>query len=234
VNSKLFKRHRFSPEIILLAVRWYCRYPLSYSDVSDLLAERGIHVNRATIHRWVIKFGPVVARKTRAKHSPRSMMWHVDETYIRVSGKWRYLWRIVDEHGRFVDFRLTARRNANAAKAFLKAAQEKSGLYPPATIIADKAPTYPAIVKSMGIHAYFNKPVAHICNKGDNNRIESDHAALKRIVAPAKGYQKLHTAKATLQGIEAFRTIKRGDIDESLLDASGEVRLVNEMFGLAA
>jgi len=99
MNNKVFKRHRFAPQIIRLAVRWYCRYPLSYSDVADLLAERGIHVNRATVHRWVIKFGPVVARKTRAIHFPRTMMWHVDETYIRVSGKWRYLWRIVDEQG---------------------------------------------------------------------------------------------------------------------------------------
>jgi len=185
MNNKVFNRHRFAPQIIRLAVRWYCRYPLSYSDVADLLAERGIHVNRATVHRWVIKFGPVVARKTRAIHFPRTMMWHVDETYIRVSGKWRYLWRIVDEQGRFVDFRLTARRDSKAAKAFLKAAQRNSGHYPPATLITDKAPTYPAIIKSMGLHPYFNKPVVHIDDKGSNNRIESDHAAVKRIISQA-------------------------------------------------
>ena len=86
----------------------------------------------------------------------------------------------------------------------------------------------------MGLHPYYNKPVVHINDKGSNNRIESDHAALKRIISPAKGYQTLRTAKATLFGMEAFRTIKRGDIDQPPLNAAGEVRLVNEMFGLAA
>ena len=119
-----FKRHRYSPQIILLAVRWYCRYPLSYLDVRDLLAEGGIHIDPATVNRWVVKFGPLIAKKAKAIHYPRSMFWHVDEAYTRVSGKWRYLWKIVSEKGRFVDSRLTARRDTEVAIAFLKAAHK--------------------------------------------------------------------------------------------------------------
>ena len=173
MKSNPFKRHRFPPQIILLAVRWYCRYPLSYRDVRDLLSERGIHVDPATINRWVVKFGPSISHKIRKQHYPRSMVWHVDETYIRVAGKWRYLWRIVDQKGQFVDFRLTAKRDAKAAKAFLKQARSNCGLYPPATIVTDKAPTYPAIINQMENHAYFNRPVEHINRKWRNNRIRS-------------------------------------------------------------
>ena len=139
MKSNPFKRHRFPPQIILLAVRWYCRYPISYRDVRDLLSERGIHVDPATINRWVVKFGPSISHKIRKQHYPRSMVWHVDETYIRVAGIWRFLWRIVDQKGQFADFRLTAKRDAKAAKAFLKQARSNCGLYPPATIVTDKA-----------------------------------------------------------------------------------------------
>ncbi|UOA33883.1 hypothetical protein DSM110093_03718 (plasmid) [Sulfitobacter sp. DSM 110093] len=87
-----FKRHRFPREIILCAVRWYLRYPLSYQDVVDLLEERGIMVDRSTVFRWVQKFSPELAKRTE-RHRRASVDWHVDETYIRVGGKWRYLWR---------------------------------------------------------------------------------------------------------------------------------------------
>jgi IS6 family transposase len=210
--ANTFKRHRFPPAIILLAVCWYCRYPLSYQGLRDLFAERSLHVDPSTINRWVVKFGPELARCTRKLHYPRSMLWHVEQTYIRVSSKWRYLWRIEDQNGRFVDFRLTAKRDSKAAKAFLQQAQRNCRLYPPATIVTDKAPTYPTIIQSIGTHAYYNEPVKHINQKWRNNRIESDHAALKWIISPSKGFHSLSTAKATLIGVEAFRIIKRGDI----------------------
>ena len=84
MNANTFKRHRFPPAIIPLAVRWICRYPLSYRAVGDLLSERGIPSDPSTINRWVEKFGPEIAKRTRKQHYPRSMFWHVDETYIRV------------------------------------------------------------------------------------------------------------------------------------------------------
>ena len=119
-----FRGHRFPKDVILLAVRWYCRYPLSYRDVRDLLAERGISVDAATVYRWIQKFGPEIRKRAYARHrSWRGLTWHVDETYLRVNGRWCYLWRAVDQHGRLIDFRLTARRTAGAAKAFLRQAR---------------------------------------------------------------------------------------------------------------
>lgn len=110
-----FKHHRFPRDIILCTVCWYLRYPLSYQDVVDLLAERGITVDRSTVYRWVQKFGPELTKRTE-KHLRRSSVdWHVDETYICVGGKWRYLWRAVDANSQMVDFRLTTRRDAKAA-----------------------------------------------------------------------------------------------------------------------
>lgn len=234
MKSNPFKRHRFSPQIILLAVRWYCRYPLSYRDVCDLLAERSIRVSPATINRWVVKFGPLIAHKIKQQHYPRSMWWHVDETYIRVCGKWRYLWRIVDQKGQFVDCRLTAKRDSKAANAFLQQARRNCGLYPPATIVTDKAPTYPRIIEAMEDHAYFNQPIKHINQKGCNNRIESDHAALKRIVNPGKGFKTMRTAKATLLAIEAFRTIKRGHVFHPPENPAAEIRQMQENFAIFA
>lgn len=113
-----FKHHRFPPDAILCAVRWYCRYAFSCRDVRDLLAERGIEVDAPTIYRWVRKFGPEIAKRSFKHRSSRGLNCHVDETYIRVGGKWRYLSRAVDQHGWLVDFRLTARRYVNAARAF--------------------------------------------------------------------------------------------------------------------
>lgn len=99
-----FKRHRFPREIILLAVRWYCRYPLSCRDVRDMLAERGVMVDASTIYRWVKKFGPEIRNRAYGAHrSWRGLQWYVDETYIRVGGRWCYLWRAVDQLGQLID-----------------------------------------------------------------------------------------------------------------------------------
>jgi len=142
--------HRFPKDVILLAVRWYCRYPLSYRDVRDMLAERGIMVDAASIYRWVRKFAPEIRKRALSRHrSWRGLTWHVDETYIRVNGRWCYLWRAVDQYGQLIDFRLTARRDAKAARAFLRQARETVRLYQPLTIITDKAPTYVKVISQI-------------------------------------------------------------------------------------
>ena len=117
--SGLFKWRQFEPEVILLAVGWYLRFSLSYRDVEELLAERGLHVDHVTVWRWVQRYAPEMERRLRSRLKPTNDSWRVDETYIRVKGKWRYLYRAVDSSGATLDFLLSAKQDAAAAKRFL-------------------------------------------------------------------------------------------------------------------
>ena len=234
-SKQPFKRHRFPAGIILCAVRMYLRYPLSYQDVADLMAERGLDVDRSTVFRWVQKFGPELSKRAERHLSRASLNWHVDETYIRVGGKWRYLWRAIDANGQLIDFRLTARRDAKAAKAFLNKAIERVRLHRPVSICTDKAPTYRKVIREIN-HRYdphFDY-VTHVDRKYLNNRLESDHAALKRLFGYRQSFRSLRCAKATLLGMEAIRTIKNGNIQPKQLGVRGEISFIHELFGLAA
>ena len=117
--SGLFKWRQFEPEVILLAVGWYLRFSLSYRDVEELLAERGLHADHVTVWRWVQRYAPEMERRLRSRLKPTNDSWRVDETYIRVKGKWRYLYRAVDSSGATLDFLLSAKQDAAAAKRFL-------------------------------------------------------------------------------------------------------------------
>jgi transposase-like protein len=113
-----FAGFRFPAEVIVVAVRWYLRYGLSYRDVEELLAERGIEVDHVTVYRWVQRFTPLPADAARfTRHSPGDR-WFVDETYVKVNGVWRYVYRAVDQHGQVIDVLLSARRDAAAARRF--------------------------------------------------------------------------------------------------------------------
>ena len=229
-----FKHHRFPQEIILCAVRCYLRFPLSYQDVADLLAERGITLDRSTVYRWVIKFGPEITKRTEKHLRRASVHWHVDETYIRVGGKWRYLWRAVDANGQMVDFRLTARRDAKAAKAFLQKAIERVRLHRPVTIVTDKAQAYRRVIREIN-HRYdphFDS-IRHIDRKWRNNLIESDHAAMKRLLGYRQSFRSLRSAKATLSGIETIKTIKRGHIHHKQHGVQGEIQFIHLLFDAA-
>jgi transposase, IS6 family len=234
-----FKGLHYPKAVVLHAVFFYVRYAVSYRDLEKILAERGIAergiaVDAATIYRWVQKFGPEIAKRTYSLRSWRGLDWHVDETYVRVGGKWCYLWRAVDQRGQLIDFRLTAKRDAKAARAFLRQAQDNARLYQPLVIFTDKAATYAKVIKEINRRRGPGDEIIHIDKKWKNNRIESDYAALKRIINPGKGFHSLRTAKATLQGVEAMRTIKRGDVHGMAPGVPGEVSFVNRLFGLAA
>jgi len=159
----------------------------------------------------------------------------VDETYIRVGGKWRALWRAVDANGQMVDFRLTARRDAKAAKAFLNKAIERVRLHRPVTICTDKARAYRSVIREIN-HRYdphFDS-IRHIDRKWRNNLIESDHAAMKRLLGYRQSFRSLRTAKTTLSGIETIRTIKRGHIQHKQPGVTGEIAFIASMFDTAA
>nr|WP_217642969.1 IS6 family transposase [Litoreibacter janthinus] len=145
----------------------------------DLLAERGIEVDASKIHRWVRKLGPEIAKRSFKHRSWRGLNCHVNETYIKVGGRGRYLWRTADQSGQLVDFQLTARRYVKAARAFLKQACENARLYQPRSITTDKAHSYARVLSEMNRFDLRGEGILHINRKGENNRIESDHAALK-------------------------------------------------------
>ena len=173
----------------------------------------------------------------------------MDETYVRVGGKWRYLWRAIDANGQMVDFRLTARRDAKAAKAFLRKAIERVRLHRPVTICTpsrdiacamhcramDKAHAYRSVIREIN-HRYgphFDS-IRHIDRKWRNNLIESDHAAMKRLLGYRQSFRSLRTAKATLSGIETIRTIKRGHIHHKKPGVTGEIDFIGRLFSAAA
>jgi transposase-like protein len=117
-----FKGAHFPPEVILMGVRWYVAYPLSTRHVEELMEERGVHVDHSTINRWVVKYSPQLEEAFHRRKRPVGVSWRMDETYVKVKGEWRYLYRAVDKHGQTIDFLLTEHRDAEAALRFLKKA----------------------------------------------------------------------------------------------------------------
>jgi len=230
----LFKRRRFPVEIILLCVRWYCKYALSYRDLAEMMSERGVEVDPSTIFRWVQRYAPEVEKRVRQYQGPRSGSWRVDETYVRVGGKWKYLFRAVDKHGQLIDFMLSDRRDTGAAYRFLRKALKTMSGYPPSSITTDKLASYPRAIRLLQEAGLLSKDVEHRTSKYLNNIIEADHGALKRVIRPARGFQSMKTARATIKGFEVMRMIRRGHCLLQRLGAAGEVRLVNQLFGLAA
>lgn len=235
IRRNPFKRQRFPREVILLAVRWYCRDPLSCGDVQDLLAERSVAVDASTAHRWVWKFGPEIRKRAQARHRSWSgLQWHVDETYVRLGGRWCYLWTAGDQFGQLIDFRLTARRDAKAARAFLRQVRETVRCYQPLTIITGKAHSYAMVIGEINGRLGPEKAIRNIDRKYLNNRIESDDAARKQRLRPMRRFQTLAGAKAATTSIETFRTIRKGQFENCETGVINEIAFIANLFPVAA
>jgi transposase-like protein len=230
----LFKRRRFPVAIILLCVRWYCKYGISYRDLAEMMSERGVAVDPSTIFRWVQRYAPELEKRVRPYQGPRSGSWRVDETYVRVGGKWKYLFRAVDKHGQLTDFMLADRRNTRAAYRFLRKALKTMSDYPPWSVTTDKLASYPKAIQGLQDEGLLPKEVVHRTSKYLNNIIEADHGALKRVIRPTCGFQSMKTARATIKGFEVMRMIRRGHCAPTQPGVTGEIRLINQLFGLAA
>jgi putative transposase len=200
-----FKGAHFPQEIILTAVRWYVAYPLSTRHVEELMHERGVHVDHSTINRWVIKYSPQLEDAFHRRKRPVRISWRMDETYIRVKGEWRYLYRAVDKSGETVDFLLTAHRDQEAAFRFLTKAIRRNGV--PETITIDGSDANEAAIKR-----YNQEHGTHIIIrqvKYLNNIVEQDHRAVKRITRPMLGFKSFDAAHHTLVGIELMHMLKK-------------------------
>jgi IS6 family transposase len=230
----VFKRRRFLAEIILLCVRWYCRYGISYRDLEEMMAERGVAVDHVTLYRWVQRYAPELEKRVRWYQGYRSSSWRVDETYVKVGGKWKYLFRAVDKQGRLIDFMLSDRRNTKAARRFLAKALKVMRNWPPVSITTDKLGSYPKALRRLKRKGELKDTVRHRTSKYLNNRIEADHGALKRLIRPTRGFQSMKTAYATIKGFEVMRMIRRRHCILIEPRVTGEVRFVNKLFDLAA
>ena len=231
MQRNAFKHHRISPDVILGVVCRYCRFTLSCRDVRDLSTEHAIEVDASTTLLWLRKFGPEIPKRSFKHRSWRSLNCHMNETFIRVGSKLRYLWHNVDQYGQLVGFRLIARRNVKVARAFLNQACENAGLYQLRSIDTDEAHSNSSVVNEMSRIELPGEGILHINRKRENNRIESDHAALKKLITLMRHYNSPLLAK-TLRGIEAIRAIKQGHIHGKGRGVRGGIRFVECWIGL--
>jgi len=218
-----FKGAHFPPEVILMGVRWYVAYPLSTRHVEALMAERGVEVDHSTINRWVIKYSPQLEEAFHRRKRPVWVSWRMDETYIRVKGAWKYLYRAVDKYGETIDFLLTEHRDKDAALRFLKKAIRRNGV--PETITIDGSDANEAAIKSYNEAYGTNIIIRQI--KYLNNIVEQDHRAVKRVTRPMLGFKSFEAAQDTLVGIELMHMIRK---KQMVLEARDEGLTAAELF----
>jgi transposase-like protein len=197
-----FKGFRFPPEIVVLTVRWYLRFGLSYRDVEELLAERGIEVDHVTVYRWVQRFTPLLADAARPCRHTVGDRWYVDETYVKVAGRWRYVYRAIDQYGQIIDVCVSPRRDSDAARRFFTTALRAHG--DPAEVVTDRAWTLRAVIDEI-IPAAF-----HNTDQYANNRIEADHGRLKSRRCPMRGLKRDCSARVVIRGHAFMQNLRRG------------------------
>jgi transposase-like protein len=205
-----FKGRHFEAWLIVQAVTWYLRYPLSYRDLESMFLERGFEVDHSTINRWVLAYAPLIEKRLRQFRRPHCGSIRVDETYVKIRGKWRYLYRAIDKHGVPVDFLLTGRRDLDAAKRFFRKMLKDQPLLGPHKIGTDGAKVYPtAISDAVKAGLTPGKPT-HRVSKYLQQGIESDHFHVKKNMPKIGGFQSFPTAKRTIAGFEAMLWLKKG------------------------
>jgi putative transposase len=207
-----FKGAHFPPDIILMGVRWYVAYPLSYRHVEELMEERGVPIDHATIQRWVVKYSPLLEAAFHRRKRPVWVSWRMDETYIKVKGQWRYLYRAVDKTGQTIDFLLTEERDEQAAKRFLTKAIRRHGV--PEKITIDGSAANEAAIKS------YNKDHGTVITirkiKYLNNIVEQDHRGVKRLTRPMLGFKAFDAAQSTLTGIALMHMLRKGQLADGV------------------
>ncbi|MBU7442604.1 IS6 family transposase [Paraburkholderia fungorum] len=209
--AKVLKRLHYPLEVILLCVRWYVAYSLSLRNLEEMMAERNIGVDHSTVHRWVIKVVPLFEKTFRKLKRPVGKSWRVDETYIKVKGSWKYLYRAVDKAGNTIDFLFRAKRDKAAARRFFEKAIGQNGS--PETVTIDKSGSNLAALNA--VNAEREMPITVRQGKYLNNIVEQDHRAIKRRTRPMLGFKNFNCARVILNGIELMHMIKKGQLKDS-------------------
>jgi transposase, IS6 family len=187
----------------VLAVRWYLRFAISYRDVEELLAERGIEVDHTTIYRWVQQFTPLLAEAARPCRHTVGNRWQVDETYTKVTGQWRYVYRAIDQFGQVIDVFVSPRRDATASLRFFQQAIAATKVMP-VEVVTDKAAAYPIVLDEV------LPAVWHRTERYANNHIECDHGRLKAWLRPMRGLKQDRSARVVVAGHALVQNIHRG------------------------
>ena len=230
-----FKWRHFKQDIILMLVRWYLAYALSYRDVEELALERGLKVDHSTINRWVIDYSPQLEESFRKCHKrPVGISWRMNETYIKVKSQWVYLYRAVDKEGKTVDFMLSEKTDEPGACAFFKKAIGCNGL--PDKVPMDKSGANKAGIDTINLHLallfmlgglfvqLFVRQIKYL-----NNIMEQNHRFIKKITKPIKGFKAFYSADATLAGIELHHMLRKNQHTQSTNQT-----IFEQFYGLAA
>ena len=231
----VFRGRHFQDELIVLCVRWYLRYSLSYRDLEELMAERSLKVDHSTIARWVVRYAPILNERMRRHLRRPNRSWRVDETYVRVAGKWTYLYRALDSEGNTIDFMLSPCRDRIAAKYFFQLALWRIGHLRPRVINVDGHPAYPSVIAELKQTGELSKACRCRPSPYMNNIIEQDHRFIKKRIVASQWFRSVQGAVNTIQGYEAMHMIRKGQIRWLQKgDIAGQVRFVNRALGLAA
>ena len=206
-----FKGVHYPKSVILHAAFFYLHYAVSYRDLEEIMAERGVKVDHATLNRWVVNFAPLIAALAQARKRPTATSWRMDETYIKVKGKWTFLCRAVERDGQTLDFLLSEHRDLSAARRFFKRAIGTNGM--PDRIVIDKSGANLAGLQAVNVILKFTgngRTIEVRQVKYLNNILEQDHRFIKRITGPMLGFKAFHSAAATIAGIETAHMIRKG------------------------
>ena len=233
-KENLFKWKHYQPDIILLTVRWYLRYNLSFRDLVEMMEERGLCIAHTTIMRWVHQYGPELDERIRRYLKTTNDPWRVDETYVKVKGQWMYLYRAVDSEGNTIDFYLSKTRTTGAAKHFFKKALRPFHVSKPRVITVDKNPAYPMAIEELKNRKKMPVGIQLRLVKYLNNIVEQDHRFIKKRVRSMLGLKSFSTATSVISGIEAMHMIKKGQLISRDKSAQNQIEFIHELFGITA
>ncbi|SFH54230.1 Transposase (or an inactivated derivative) [Priestia megaterium] len=232
-KGNLFKWKHYHPDIILLTVRWYLRYNLSFRDLVEMMEERGLSIAHTTIMRWVHQYGPELDERVRRHLKSPNDSWRVDETYMKIKGQWMYLYRAVDSEGNTIDFYLSESRDKRAAKRFFRKALAFSHVSMPRVITVDKNPAYPIAIQELKEEKQMPEGIQLRQVQYLNNIVEQDHRFIKKRIRPMLGLKSLRTAKQIIAGIEAMHMIKKGQTIQREKSVQNQIKFIYLLFGIA-
>ncbi|MEH7219011.1 IS6 family transposase [Bacillus toyonensis] len=233
-KEHIFKWKHYQPDIVLLTVRWYLRYNLSFRDLVEMMEERGLSLVHTTIMRWVHQYGPELNKRIRKYLKRTNDSWRVDETYIKIRGEKMYLYRAINSEGNTLDFYLSKKRDAKVAKRFLKKALASCHVTKPRVITVDGDKAYPVAIRELKNEKSIPHGMPLRIKKYLNNMIEQDHRFIKKRIWNMLGFKSLRTAIKIIAGIEAMHMVKKGQLKLREQSVKNQNRCIHQLFGFTA